>query len=135
MYKISRISFFILFLSCLFLTGCGGKPTVSWQGEVTVGGKPLPSNVSEAVIQVLPMGKDSAGPAQAEIKDGKYDIKKVPQGDVLVQFVINAPTGKKRTDPVYKTTYDEQKNLIPPAKRSGIRMTADKNNSSQNFDL
>ena len=123
-----------LCLTFLLLSGCG-KPTVTWQGEVTLGGQPLPANAVEAVIQARPLDKNAALAVQTTIQNGKYVLKNVPKGAVLVQFIITVETGKTKTDSVYKTTYSEQKNIVPADKRKGIKMTADKNNSSLNFDL
>ena len=66
------------------------NPVVKWSGTVTVGGKPIPTDLPEAFILVRPANPDQhgmAGPTQGVVNpDGTYQLKDVPRGKVIFQF-------------------------------------------------
>ena len=141
----NRRAFCLLGLPCLALPlalGCGkakpNGPVVVWEGTVTVGGQPLPSDLKEAYIQVRPANPDRtnvASPTQGAIVDGKYRLENVPRGDVTVIFILTQPTGKEVLDRGSGSTFAETVSLVPKKKKQGIPATATEDNLKMDFDL
>ena len=129
-------------LVCLLMfavdVGCGKSstkgPTVKWSGTVTIEGQPLPSN---AHGQIIVQGNSSTGASrgdQAEIVNGSYSLQSVPKGEVTVSFNIYTTAPSK--DPMdAERGVEETTNIVPDRWTQGVVDTADKNDSSKNFDL
>lgn len=112
--------------SCLLATGCGGEPTATVSGRVTVGGQPLAAGqiAFESDGQLL---ASRIGP------DGRYQLRnggtiQVPPGDYTVILAPPPPdlvadpktTEIRPADPVDQSRYP-QKYRNPET--SGIRQT------------
>jgi hypothetical protein len=73
---------FGLFVACLVILGCGGKPTGDLSGSVTYKGK----SVVHGTVTVY----DTEGkPYQGGIDQGKYTVKNVPEG--AVHIIVMSP--------------------------------------------
>ncbi|MDO4584989.1 MAG: hypothetical protein Q4D62_12900 [Planctomycetia bacterium] len=125
--------------SCLFslvLAGCGGDShQVSWEGTVTIEGKPLPENLRVAVIQVRPMREiPGVAPVQAEIVDSQFFLSGIPKGKVWVTLIIEQKTGKIIREK-YAPEYEEVVNIVPPSKRNGFAMEVMGNERKMVLDL
>lgn len=136
-----KVATYFLLAGCLVLVGCGGGmdatgPTVSWSGTVTMGGKPLPDDLSQAVIQVRAkeQGANTAQPVQGEITKGRFALERVPQGVVIVRVILERKTGKVIRE-ASGETFEEIVNLVPSSKRSGFEMVADKSDSDVQIAL
>ncbi|MDO4570155.1 MAG: hypothetical protein Q4D38_07220 [Planctomycetia bacterium] len=125
-------------LALLLTTGCGGDsyPSVHWKGNVTIDGQPVPSDAkAEIMVRLVDARKKSIG-VSAKIVDGAYDLPKVPQGDVMVEFSIYRETPSKHAADAGRGIMDTE-DLLPKWLRNGkgLRETAGSDNLSKNFDL
>jgi len=103
------------------LAGCSTKPPIGIvSGEVTFEGKP----VEDGLIMFTPVDGKSQ-PAGDVIKDGKYEVKNVPVGQMKVEISGNQKTGKKLKayDTPNSPTYDEVIPLIPPRYNANSELT------------
>ncbi len=133
--------YLVCFVGLLALTLAGGcrssqtAPVAKLEGNVTIGGKPLPAD-AEGSLAFVPAARGEAPPAKALLVGGHYKADNVPVGSVQVTFDITRKTGKmlmSPNDPVHQSP--ELINLVPEAARSGMQIEVKGNNSQQNFDL
>ena len=131
-------SILVCLLMFAVVVGCGKSstkgPTVKWSGTVTIEGQPLPSN---ARGQIIVRGNSSSGASrgdQADIVNGYYSLQSVPKGEVTVSFDIYTTAPAK--DPMdAERGLEDITNIVPDRWTKGVVDTADKNDSSKNFDL
>lgn len=143
MKSLKILTVLCLLSTLLFSVGCGrdrnSGPVVKWSGTVTVGGKPIPTDLPEAFILVRPANPDQhgmAGPTQGVVNpDGTYQLKDVPRGKVIVQFRLMQKTGKMAVDPVTKDKTDKLASIVPKDKAKGIEVEASSDNKKMDFDL
>jgi hypothetical protein len=126
-------------LLLVLLSGCGSRarsePVARLEGNVTIGGKPLPADAEGSVI-FMPAARGEAPPVQAAIKGGRYRAEKVPVGQVLATFHIARPTGKLlRDSPSDPHPTPERIDLVPPASGGGVKIEVRGDNPHQDFDL
>lgn len=120
-------------LSCC--TGCGGGSstgnTAHLQGEVTIGGQPLPAGADGAIT----FRTDSGGAVTVPIAEGKYDSPATPKGAVKAYFSINKPTGKTYKSERTGTEVVEKASIVPASVGNGVNVEVSGDKSDQNFDL
>lgn len=114
--------------------GCGGPATAELAGKVTIGGKPIPDD-AVASIRFTPPSTSKAEPVSAPIQGGTYAASGVPVGPVSVSFSISRPVGPVKHSERTGQDYQEQQNLVPPGKATGVELTIDGDNPNQDFDL
>jgi hypothetical protein len=135
----SLIAIHFAFFLLPLLSGCGpaprGEPVAKLEGNVTVGGKPLP-NDAEGSLVFSPAKLGEAPPVQAKLAGGHYQTDRAPEGQVVVTFQITRRTGKMlKTSPDDIHPTPERVNLVPQASRDGLRIEVHGDNPKQDFDL
>ncbi|MDO4582852.1 MAG: hypothetical protein Q4D62_02000 [Planctomycetia bacterium] len=80
----------ILGMICLLGVGCGSPklPVVTWEGEVTLSGKPIPAGAIAEISVYTASGEGISQGTRGEIVNGHYLLEDVPVGDVRVSFNI-----------------------------------------------
>src|SRR4051812_876962 len=120
---------FVVWLALgLALTGCGGAtdnlPRQAISGEVTLGGKPLPSGS----IQFVPRETSTATEAGAPIKDGRYAIAR-DQGPVPGTYVIRIYSSSdemvKPEDGIPGSVHPMPKELVPEKYNTKTTLSAE----------
>jgi hypothetical protein len=107
----------------LLLAGCAAKPLVGTiSGEVTFDGKP----VEDGRITLIPVDGKSQ-PAGDVIKEGKFEIKNAPLGQMKVEINGNKKTGRKikAYDTPESPVSDEIVELIPQRYNANSELTLD----------
>ncbi len=134
---------FFAFFSCatllMLVAGCGStgrtEPVATLEGNVTIGGKPLPADAEGTVI-FMPATRGEAPPVRAKIVAGHYKAEKVPKGQVTATFQISRLTGKMlKTSPDDIHPTPERIDLVPEASRAGVKFEVQGDNPHQDFDL
>lgn len=124
----------VALLLLVLAIGCGGPATADLAGKVTIGGKPIPDDAVGS-IRFTPPNDSEGDPVSAAIEGGSYTASGVPVGVVRVSFDIAKPVGPVRHSERTGQDYQEQQNLVPPAKAAGVELTVDGDNPNQDFDL
>ena len=118
--------FLLIFLLLVIpLSGCGKKatiPTVKWAGKVTLRGKPIPQDLSFAVIQVRNTRGEAYLAETSLDREGNYRLDNVPQGEVLVMIHL------------IREKENQMTNFTPKEKKDGVLTTATEDNPQRNFD-
>jgi hypothetical protein len=114
--------------------GCGSESnTAHLQGQVTIGGLPIPADaIGSVTFQTTKGGQGRT--ASAPIESGKYDSPDTPVGAVKVFITVQQPTGRT-IDNGRGTPAPEYKNIISIEYSSGIDLQVDGDNAQQDFDL
>ena len=134
--KIQTICFLFLSVIVLVLAGCGGGDNyakVEWSGTVTLNGKPIPANTTATIMVSAGESATATHATQAEIANGRYTLKDVPQGKVFVQFSIVQEIPP--TDPADVARGVRTTKSLLPKKFNGFSENADKSDSQKNFDI
>ena len=137
---LSRFEWALAAALLLALTaGCGAashsQAVVKLEGNVTVGGKPLPDD-AEGSLVFSPAKLGEAPPCQAKLAGGHYQADKVPQGQVVITFQITRRTGKMlKTSPDDIHPTPERINLVPEASQAGVRVEVKGDKPTRDFDL
>jgi hypothetical protein len=134
-----QFSALICALLLVLTAGCGPsartEPVAKLEGNVTIGGKPLPADAEGTVI-FMPAARGEAPPAQAKLAVGHYKAENVPKGQVLATFHISRLTGKMlKTSPDDIHPTPERVDLIPESLRAGVKVEVQGNNPHRDFDL
>ncbi|WP_428308106.1 hypothetical protein [Lacipirellula sp.] len=128
------VSLLALTTTLSWCTGCGGGSstgnTAHLQGQVTIGGQPLPAGADGAITF-----RTSAGAVTVPIADGKYDSPATPRGAVKAYFSINKPTGKTYKSARTGTDVAETVSIVPASVSKGIDVEVSSDRADQNFDL
>jgi hypothetical protein len=114
--------------------GCGldaGK-TVSLSGNVTIGGKPIPSD-AQAFITFATKSDGAERSVSVPIKEGRYESPRTPQGQVFVSFRINR-TGPEKMSERTGELYRDIISLLP-RNQTGESVLVEEDNSDLDFDL
>jgi hypothetical protein len=116
-------------------TGCGGGSstgnTAHLQGQVTIGGQPLPAGADGAIT----FRASAGGAVTVPIAEGKYDSPATPRGAVKAYFSINKPTGKTYKSARTGTDVAETISIVPASVSKGIDVEVSGDKADQNFDL
>jgi hypothetical protein len=122
--------------------GCGKSgnewPVAHLQGQVTIGGKPVPSDVHQARIVFTPSQSGANRRAKAvmvSIVNGRYDAPDVPVGPLTVSFDISRYTGEERQLDGNRGTVKISESLVPQDAWGGIAYEAAEDDSTKDFDL
>ncbi|OWK45490.1 hypothetical protein [Fimbriiglobus ruber] len=73
------------------VTGCGGPPTGTVDGQVTIDGKPL----DKGVISFAPIDGSGGPPVTANVENGKYRLQ-AQTGNKRVMISAPLVTGKRK---------------------------------------
>jgi hypothetical protein len=116
--------------------GCdSGPPTGDVSGTASFEGVPI----EQGMINFLPLdGKGTT--AGGEIKDGKYDVRKVPVGTMRVQVTSSKVVGKKKmyptaNSPEYPLTKDPLPAKYNDPLKSELRLDVQSGRNEKNWDL
>lgn len=115
MKNIALPSLLILFFLVCGCTGSNPQGRLKIEGDVSLGGKPLPSGS----IEFAPTGSQSEKTQSGgEIKDGKYSIA-APQGLVPGEYLVRITCmeevpGSRVDDPDPMKAKVEYRNVVPP---------------------
>lgn len=124
-------------LACILIaaSGCGPKkhPTVRWEGDVTLDGKPIPAEAKAEIHVQLSSAKERSVGASTKINNGHYALD-VPQGQVNVKFSIYIEKPAARQSDRERGIMDVE-NLVPNWMQSGLKEAAGSENLAKNFDL
>ena len=131
---------FYVVTSCLLsmsLVGCGGDSNsnvVHWSGEITLDGKPLPSDCVGS-ITFRPMTSSGGQAVTVRIENGHYDSPQTPKGKVQAFFDIERPTGRTfHSDRVDKDV-PETESIVPSEHAQGMEFDVTEDKSDANIDL
>jgi hypothetical protein len=100
--------------------GALSKPTAHLRGNVTIDGRPVPSDAEGTIVFRPAGGGGQAQPASATIVDSKYDAPNVPQGKVKAYFNIGRLTGRMITEAAGGSPFAEMEQLAPAEAETGI---------------
>jgi len=120
----------------LLLLGCGGgPPTGDVNGTASYEGVPI----ADGTITFTPVdGKGTT--AGGFIKDGKYDVKKVPVGAMKVQITSSKEVGKKKVydtpnSPVMPVNIDPLPEKYKDPLKTELRYDVQAGSNEKNWDL
>ncbi|BBO31187.1 hypothetical protein [Lacipirellula parvula] len=129
------VSLLALIATFCWCTGCGGRSstgnTAHLQGQVTIGGQPLPAGADGAITFRTTAG----GAVTVPIAEGKYDSPATPRGAVKAYFSINKPTGKTYKSARTGTDVAETVSIVPASVSNGVEVEVSGDKADQNFDL
>ena len=117
--------------------GCGSagrtEPVAKLEGNVLIGGKPLPADAEGSVV-FMPAARGEAVPTQAKIAAGHYKAEYVAKGQVLATFHIMRLTGKMlKTSPDDIHPTPERIDLVPQAAQAGVKIEVQGDNCAPGF--
>jgi hypothetical protein len=113
------------------VVGCGGRPTTTVEGKVTLDGAP----VEKGSIRFVP--SDGAAPGGGEIKDGRYSVK-VATGEAKVEITSPKVVDKKKMyDTPDSPMIDVTKESIPEKynAKSELKYKVERGTNTKDFDL
>ena len=129
------VSLLALMATFSWCAGCGGSSsagnTAHLQGQVTIGGQPLPAGSDGAIT----FRTSAGGAVTVPIAEGKYDSPATPKGAVKAYFSINKPTGKTYKSERTGTEVVEKASIVPASVGNGVEVEVSGDKSDQNFDL
>jgi hypothetical protein len=131
--SIRRPIFLVLLVVALAGCGAGTGGTAHLQGQVTLGGKPLPSDAT-AFISFVP-DKQGAETVSVPVTGGQYDSPQTPVGAVKVFFEINRPAGPMKTSERTGQPYQDIASLVPAKYATGLPLEVTGDDSNRNFEL
>ena len=126
----------LLALGLATASGCGRGAsstgnTAHLQGEVTLGGQPLPAEAQGAITFRNATGRATTVPIAA----GRYDSPATPAGSVKAYFSISKPTGKSYRSQRTGADVAETASIVPAKYGNGLDLEVAEDKSDQNFDL
>jgi len=114
--KLILIYFLCSALLVMSVTGCGvGYKNTDLTGQVSVDGVPI----DDGFLSMTPAEGSNGNGVRVPIRNGKYNARAVPVGQVRVSFTAVKKTGKK-TKGMMGEEIDEQISLIPEAYNAGM---------------
>lgn len=116
-----------------FVAGCGvGGKVTHLSGEVTLRGKPLPSNAQAFITFVS--AADSKRSVSVPIAAGRYDSPDTPFGPCRAFFEITT-TGPEKISDRTGQPYRDVISHVPAGVAEGIPLEVTGDKPDQNFDL
>ena len=129
---------YVLGIGCLLglLLGCSSSeyPSVRWEGNVTLQGKPIPSDATAEILVVSQDAARSSLAVKSKIEEGHYVLNQVPVGDVVVQFSIYRERPAKNKRDAERGIRDVE-NLLPASFSNHLSGQASENDSQKDFDI
>ncbi|MDO4575229.1 MAG: hypothetical protein Q4D98_08450 [Planctomycetia bacterium] len=120
---------------CVLAVGCGEEklPVVTWEGDVTLSGKPIPKGATAVITVYTALGEGISQGTQGEIVNGHYLLKDVPVGDVWVDFNIVRRTPSQNTQDAGRGIMNCESLL--PENFQPLREKAEKSEREKHFNL